>query len=62
MLAVNLVADFVGLNVFKSVYTIVATNIFPVIAGIIIAYIPLNKYCPYNKIETVYPAMEDMLM
>lgn len=48
MLVVNLIADFVGVEVFKSVYGIVVANIFPVLAGIIIAYIPLNKYYKFS--------------
>jgi O-antigen/teichoic acid export membrane protein len=51
MLAVNLIADFVGISFFKSVYAIVITNIFPLLAAIIIAYIPLNKYYKFNFLD-----------
>ena len=48
MLAVNLIADFIGVSVFKSVYAVVATNIFPLLVAIIIAYFPLQKYYKFN--------------
>lgn len=48
MLLVNLIADFVGVSMFKSVYAVVATNIFPVLTAIIISYIALQKYYKFN--------------
>jgi len=48
MLLVNLIADFVGVSLFKSVYAVVATNIFPVLAGIIISYVALQQYQTFS--------------
>jgi len=48
MLLVNLIADFVGVSIFKSVYVVVVTNIFPVITGIIISYVALQQYYKFN--------------
>lgn len=48
MLAVNLVADYIGITIFHSPYAIVIANIFPVLVAIIIAYIPLNNYYKFN--------------
>lgn len=48
MLLVNLVADFIGVSLFKSVYAVVMTNIFPVLTGIIISYIALQQYYKFN--------------
>jgi O-antigen/teichoic acid export membrane protein len=48
MLVVNLVADFIGVSMFKSVYAVVVTNIFPVLTGIIISYIALQQYYKFN--------------
>lgn len=48
MLAANLVADFIGLKIFKSVYIVAFANIFPIVLAIIIAYIPLNKFFKFN--------------
>jgi O-antigen/teichoic acid export membrane protein len=48
MLLVNLIADFIGISFFKSVYAIVITNIFPILTAIIIAYVPLQKYYKFN--------------
>lgn len=48
MLLVNLIADYVGLRIFKSVYVIAIANLFPVLVAIIITYIPLNKYSKLN--------------
>lgn len=48
MLAVNLIADFIGVSIFRSVYAIVLTNIFPVLVAIIIAYVPLNDFYRFS--------------
>jgi O-antigen/teichoic acid export membrane protein len=48
MLAVNLVADFIGVSVFKSVYAVALTNIFPIAVAIMITYYPLQKYYKFN--------------
>ncbi|RKR80854.1 O-antigen/teichoic acid export membrane protein [Mucilaginibacter gracilis] len=48
MLAVNLIADYIAISICKSTYSIIMANIFPVLAAIIIAYIPLNKYSKFN--------------
>jgi len=48
MLAVNLVADYVAVTIFKSVYAIVITNVFPILVAILISYVPLNKYHKFN--------------
>ena len=48
MLTLNLVADYIGVTVFKSVYSIAITNILPLLAAIIMAYVPLNKYYAFN--------------
>lgn len=48
MLVVNLLADYIGLKIFKSVYVIAIANLFPVIAAILISYKPLNAYSKLN--------------
>jgi O-antigen/teichoic acid export membrane protein len=48
MLAVNLIADYIAVSIYKSVYAIVITNVFPVIVAIVIAYVPLNKYQKFS--------------
>ncbi len=48
MLLVNLVADYFGILLFKSVYSIGIANIFPIVLSIVIAYFPLNKYHAFN--------------
>jgi O-antigen/teichoic acid export membrane protein len=48
MLLVNLIADYVGIISFKSVYSIGIANIFPLVLSIMIAYVPLNKYYTFN--------------
>ncbi|MBB6498110.1 oligosaccharide flippase family protein [Pedobacter cryoconitis] len=48
MLVVNLLGDYFGLMIFKSVYSIVFANILPILVAIIIAYVPLNKYSKFN--------------
>lgn len=48
MLAVNLIADYIAVTVFKSVYAVAITNIFPVLVAIVISYVPLNRYFKFN--------------
>ena len=48
MVVVNLVADYVAVTIFKSVYAIALTNIFPVLVAIVISYFPLNKYFKFS--------------
>jgi O-antigen/teichoic acid export membrane protein len=48
MLFVNLVADYVGVLIFKSAYSIAIANIFPILVAIIISYVPLNRYSKFN--------------
>jgi len=48
MLAINLIGDYIGVTVFKSVYPVVITNFFPVLAAILITYFPLQKYYKFN--------------
>ncbi len=48
MLVVNLVADYVAVSIFKTVYAIALTNVFPVLVAIVIAYVPLNKFHKFN--------------
>lgn len=48
VLAINLSCDFVGLSLYKSVYAVALPNVFPLLAAIIMAYIPLNQYYKFN--------------
>jgi O-antigen/teichoic acid export membrane protein len=48
MLSINLIADYVGVSLVKSIYSIALTNILPILAAIIISYVPLNKYYKFN--------------
>jgi O-antigen/teichoic acid export membrane protein len=48
MLALNLLADYIGISIFKSVYAIAVANIFPILVSIIIAYVPLNRHLNFN--------------
>lgn len=48
MLAANVAADFIGMMFFKSVYTIAAANVIPVLLAIIIAYPPLNRFHKFS--------------
>jgi O-antigen/teichoic acid export membrane protein len=48
MLTVNLLGDYIGLTLYKSIYIVVVVNVFPVLAAIIISYFPLNKFYKFN--------------
>lgn len=48
MLSVNLIGDYVGLSIFKSVYSIAIVNIIPIVLSITITFITLNKYEKFN--------------
>lgn len=48
MLAVNLIADYVGLKIYHSVYVIAIANLVPIIVAIAISYVPLNSYFKFG--------------
>ncbi|WP_442588361.1 lipopolysaccharide biosynthesis protein [Pedobacter sp. AW31-3R] len=48
MLAANVIADFIGLTLFKSVYAVAVANVIPVLIAIIISYRPINEYSKFN--------------
>lgn len=48
MLALNAAIDWICITYFKTVYSVVAGNIVPTAAAIIITYFPLNKFEPFN--------------
>jgi O-antigen/teichoic acid export membrane protein len=48
MVVINLIGDFVSVTVFHSLYAVVITNFLPLIAAIIITYIPLQKNYRFN--------------
>jgi len=48
MLTINLLCDYIGLTLYKSIYIVVIVNLFPVLAAIIISYYPLNKFYKFN--------------
>ena len=61
MLGINLIADYIGVILFKSVYAVVITNIFPVFAGILIAYYSLKKDLRFNFIDIYKTGYEEIL-
>jgi O-antigen/teichoic acid export membrane protein len=48
MLVINLIADYVAVTYFKSVIAVAITNILPILAAIIISYVPLNRYIKFD--------------
>jgi len=62
MLAVNLVADFIGVSVFKSVYAVALTNIFPIAVAIMITYYPLQKYYKFNFWEMYVVGYNELII
>lgn len=48
MLVANLLGDYAGITIFHSVYSIVIAGLFPLIVAVVMTYIPLNKYYPFN--------------
>ncbi|WP_443939077.1 oligosaccharide flippase family protein [Pedobacter sp. MW01-1-1] len=51
MLALNLIGDFMGIIIFKSIYGIAVANILPLIAAIAITYVPLNRYSKFSFMD-----------
>lgn len=62
MLAVNLVADYVAVSIFRSVYAIALTTIFPVLVAIIISYYPLNKYHRFNFLNIYVVGYKEIIL
>jgi len=48
MLFINLIGDYVGVTLFKTVYAVAIVNVLPFLAAIIIAYVPLNKFYKFS--------------
>lgn len=48
MLAINIITDFLGIYIFKNIYGIAIVSIFPVLTGVIIGYVYLNKYLRFG--------------
>lgn len=48
MLVVNIIAAFVGMAIYHSVYSIAISTIFPTIVAIVMTYRPLNRYFNFS--------------
>ncbi len=48
MLAVNLIGDYAGLAIYKSVYSVAIVNIIPILVSITITFIALNSYARFS--------------
>lgn len=48
MLVVNIIAVFIAVSLYKSVYSIALASIAPPIIAILMTYIPLNKYSKFS--------------
>jgi len=48
MLASNIAGDFIGLQIYRSIYSVVLVGLIPTIIAIVVAYIPLKKYSPFS--------------
>ena len=51
MLAINIIADLIGVLVFKNVYGITVAAVFPILTGAIIGYWAIQKYESFVLIE-----------
>lgn len=48
MLVVNVIAVFIGISIYHSVYSIAIATIFPTLVAIFMTYAPLNAYHKFN--------------
>lgn len=62
MLVANLLGDYIGVTIFKSIYAIVFANIFPLVMAIIIAYIPLNKYSKFKFLDMYVIGYKEVIL
>jgi O-antigen/teichoic acid export membrane protein len=62
MLTVNLLGDYIGLTLFKSIYIVVIVNIFPVLAAIIISYFPLNNFYKFNFVDVYVVGYREIML
>jgi O-antigen/teichoic acid export membrane protein len=62
MLTINLIADYVGVILFKSPYAIALTNVLSLLAAIIISYVPLNKYYKFNFWDTYLIGYHELIL
>ena len=62
MLAINLVADFIIVYYFKSIYGIAITNIFPTLYAIIISYYYIQKSAKIDFSNTISIGFKEIKM
>lgn len=48
MLLISLVANYIGVSIFHSIYGIAFAGMFPMLFAIVFTYIPLNHYSKFN--------------
>jgi len=51
MLAANIIFDFLGIMVLKSIYGVAVTTVMPVLVGVIVGFIALQKYQKFSFIS-----------
>lgn len=48
MLAINIIADFIGIYIFQNIYGVAIATVFPVLTGVLVGYWALKKYLKFS--------------
>ena len=59
MVASNLVADYVGILIFQSVFGIAWANLVPVLIAIVISYVYLNRFYKFSIFSILKVGLEE---
>jgi O-antigen/teichoic acid export membrane protein len=62
MLFVNLLGDYIGVTMFKSMYPIALANLLPMIVSIAITYYSLNRYLSFGFWQTFIIGYREILL
>jgi len=62
MLTANLIGDYIGILLFKSIFGIAWANLFPILVAIIISYVYLNRFHKFNIISILKIGFEESII
>jgi O-antigen/teichoic acid export membrane protein len=62
MLTANLIGDYIGILLFKSIFGIAWANLLPILVAIIISYVYLNRFYKFNIISILKIGFEESII
>jgi len=62
MVSSNLLADYAGILIFKSVFGIAWANLVPVLIAIVISYVYLNRFYKFSLLSIIKVGFEESII